>query len=86
MYDIYFDLQDMHQTVEEEEDTQEWLSGEGFDFEFIKQFSEKVEELKKSAPRKRKSDGATCKSCGEFYPYADPEPGTVFRCWGCRNF
>lgn len=53
-----------------------WLIGETLDFDFIKEIGNKV----------HKSDGATCKFCGEFYPYAEPEPDTEFKCWSCRNF
>lgn len=41
--------------------------------------SEEIVEVKT-----KKSDGCTCKKCGEFYPYADPPEPNKFNCYGCR--
>jgi hypothetical protein len=38
-------------------------------------------------PTKSNSDGLSCKNCGNFYPFSEPnqEDGTLI-CYSCRNF
>lgn len=84
MYDIYFDLNNMHQTVEETDNNPQlelFASQNGFDFDWINDLpKENVEDLELT-------DGQTCASCKDFYPYADrpnQKDGT-FKCWSCRH-
>lgn len=86
MYDIYFDLHDMHRLVEEDEE-EFWLVGEQIDFEFVKHFSDKMRQNNDHITVQRNSTGCSCEECQEFYPYAEPNRvGGAFRCWSCRNF
>jgi len=92
MYDIYFDLNDMHQVVEEDEidlDDEFWQIGETIEFDFVE------DEGPSKSPTddypvvvKRSKNGYTCKSCGELYPYADRpnQKDGSFKCWSCRHF
>lgn len=85
MYDIYFDLNNMHQTVEESEkeaSDEFWHIGETFDFDFIDEYIPK--EDADDYPVIVKRYGCTCSKCGEFYPHAEVTDG--FKCWSCRNF
>lgn len=82
MYDIYFDLNNMHQTVNEADENQ-------IDFDFELDLPEGDNDSTDDYPVivRRSKNGYTCKSCGEIYPYAE-EPNRKdgsFRCWGCRN-
>ena len=85
MYDIYFDLANMHRTVEESDHAEQLdlftgaEMGMGFDFDWISDLPKENFEL---------TDGQTCKQCGDFYPYADrpnQKDGT-FKGWGCRHY
>jgi hypothetical protein len=92
MYDIYFDLHNMHQVVEDDEITGEdefWHIGERFDYEFIEDEGPSIrrnDDYPVIVKRSRKN-GCTCKACGEIYPYAEPnQKDGSFKCWSCRNF
>jgi hypothetical protein len=86
MYDIFFDLGNMHQAVEEEEDYDDWF-GEGFSFDFVREVKEKPKATPDYIELKKKSCGHTCTKCREFYPYAEVnQDDGSFKCWGCRNF
>jgi hypothetical protein len=77
MYDIYFDLANMHQTVEEAEEEEQLA----FNFDWNLDFPED-----NIAPVKS-SNGYNCQKCGELYPYAEPNQADgLFKCWGCRHF
>ena len=91
MYDIYFDLTNMHRTVEESDSgdsgeksdgAEYWHIGETFDFDFIEEYVSK-EDTDDYAVIVKKY-GCTCTNCGEFYP--DAEVVSAFKCWSCRNF
>ena len=81
MYDIYFDLNNMHQTVQESEEPEQldlFPIQDGFDFDWVADLPKEQIEL---------TDGQTCIKCQDFYPYADrpnQKDGT-FKCWPCRN-
>ena len=89
MYDIHFDLNDMHQTVEETDEY--WMVGESFSFDFVDQIrddhDEDMDDDDFAVIVKRKSNGCVCKKCGETFPYAEPnqKDGTLI-CWSCRNY
>lgn len=77
MYDIYFDLRNMHQVVDDDDDClmiDDQFELEFSDFDFA---LEKVE--------KKKSNGCVCSKCEELYPYAEPnrDDGS-FKCYSCR--
>lgn len=77
MFDIYFDLHDMHQPVDEDDDCD--MIDRQFEFDFSDfDFSPKKIE--------KKSDGCVCQKCQEIYPYAEPnqEDGS-FKCYSCRT-
>ncbi len=91
MYDIFFDLNNMHQTVEERDDLNEefWAVGEQFSFDFVDdtEFVDDYPVIVKKSKAKPKGNGCTCPKCGEIYPYAEPNmPDGSFKCWSCRNF
>jgi len=89
MYDIYFDLQNMHQTVSEKDDAEEefWKLGEQIDLNFFDEEGPNIEQSDDFAVIVRRSNGCTCKHCGEIYPYAEPnQRDGSFKCWSCRNF
>jgi len=80
MYDILFDLDNMHQTVcekDEEPDDKFWT---GLDWDFTLDLPDTTDNY----PIIVKKYGCKCDKCGEFYPYA--EVTSPFKCWGCRNF
>lgn len=81
MYDIYFDLHDMHQVVDEEDDVSCSMIDEQFELEFLGfDFStnEKTE---------KKSNGCVCLKCRELYPYAEPnQKDGTFKCYSCRHY
>jgi len=84
MYDIYFDLNNMHQTVNEADEENQ------IDFDFELDLPEgdsgSVDDYPVIVRRSR--NGCTCKTCGEIYPYAEGpnQPDGSFKCWSCRNF
>lgn len=83
MFDIYFDLEDMHQTVDEEiagarDDHDSWAF-EQVDFDFVKDL-DKSESFNKSA-------GCFCASCNDFCQFAEPnQPNGTLICYYCRNY
>lgn len=91
MYDIYFDLNNMHQTVEESDkpdlDEEFWQLGEQFQLDFLDEVSPDDYPVIVKKSSKRKSNGCICDKCGELYPYAEPnQKDGSFKCWSCRNF
>lgn len=85
MYDIHFDLHDMHQAVEEADEY--WMIGESFSFDFVDQIiDEDDEDDDYPVIVKRFANGCKCIKCGENFPYAEPnqKDGTLI-CWSCRN-
>lgn len=98
MYDIYFDLNNMHQTVEESDnvriesdetdlDDEFWQIADQMNFDFIDETKEDDYPVIVKRSSKRKSNGCTCDKCGEIYPYAEPNQSDgTFKCWSCRNF
>ena len=107
MYDIYFDLNNMHQTVDEGDSLFEEIDPGDIselydelvavsqaqqqnqtDFDFELDLPEGDNDSTDDYPVivRRSKNGYTCKSCGEIYPYAEPNrKDGSFRCWGCRN-
>jgi len=84
MYDIYFDLQNMHQTINESDDetTCTTADGEQFCFEFDIGL-DLPEEQDDRAVIVHKPQ--TCKKCKEIYPYAAPnQKDGTFKCYSCR--
>lgn len=71
MFDIFFDLDNMHQAVDDSKDF-EWA--EQIDFDFVKKVS----------PNK---DGCICTKCRELFPYAEPnQPDGTLICYSCRKY
>ena len=71
MFDIFFDLDDMHQAIDDSKDF-EWA--EQLDFDFVK----KVPQNK---------DGCICTKCRELFPYAEPnQPDGTLICYSCRKY
>lgn len=101
MFDIYFDLSNMHQVVVEEETFVDMeIEGESISFNFELDLPEGmlpdddypviVKDSGKCATNSKKKylNGATCVSCNEIYPYAD-EPNQKdgsFKCYSCRKY
>lgn len=94
MYDIYFDLNNMHQVVVEDETSFEIeLDEELISFNFELDLPEALEPADDFAVVVRKkpsksSNGYTCSHCGEIYPYAE-EPNQKdgsFKCYSCRKY
>jgi len=90
MFNNHFDLNDMHQTVEETDD-EYWSVGENLQFDFMDELSSGAPVPPDDYPvivtQKRNKDGCTCKKCGEIYPHAEPnQKDGSFKCWSCRNF
>ena len=88
MYDIHFDLNDMHQTVEESDEY--WMVGESFSFDFVDQIradhDDDDDDLDDDFAVIVRRNGCRCDSCGEIYPYAEQnQKGGGFKCWSCRN-
>jgi formylmethanofuran dehydrogenase subunit E len=78
MYDIYFDLDNMHPVVDDDDSC--FMMDDRFDFDFLADIAE--EKTKKS-----KSNGCTCLKCGEIYPYAEPNQlDGSFKCYSCRKY
>ena len=75
MYDIYFDLKNMHQVVDDDDC---FMIDEQFELEFS-DFDFKIEQ--------KKSNGCICSQCEELYPYAEPnQKDGTFKCYSCRTF
>lgn len=82
MYDIFFDLNNMHQAVQESDDDEYYHIGERIDFDFEDDYPVIVHKSSK-----KKSNGCICDKCGELYPYAEPNRAhDKFRCWSCRHY
>lgn len=76
MYDIYFDLQNMHQVVADDDDC--LMIDNQFELEFA-DFDISVDE--------KKSNGCVCLKCNELYPYAEPNQADgTFKCYSCRTY
>jgi len=74
MYDIYFDLENPHQVVENDE-SDDWEYGGQFDFDFVKDIPE------------TKSNGCVCTKCDNLFEYAEPnQKDGSFKCFSCRNY
>lgn len=92
MYDIYFDLNNMHQVVDDTPADQlsqlyDELSAIGENLEFDLIGALPIEDDDDYAVVVKKSKGCRCKKCGETYPYAEPnQQDGSFKCWSCRNF
>src|SRR5574338_1268036 len=101
MYDIYFDLNNMHQTVDEAESSDlsklydelaavaQAQQSHQIDFNFELELPEGDNDSSDDYPVivKRSKNGMTCKACKEHYPYAE-ESNQIdgsFKCWSCRN-
>lgn len=81
MYDIFFNLNNMHRTVRQKDEELEeinWTTG--IDFDFTLDLPQPTDDY----PVIVKRYGCHCDKCGEYYPYA--EVVTPFKCWSCRNF
>lgn len=82
MYDIYFDLSDMHQTVDSADDDEGeefWLDGDAVHYDLVQNDDYIVV--------KKNKNGCICKECMELFPYAEPNQsdGTLI-CYSCRRF
>lgn len=96
MYDIYFDLNDMHQVVEEEESEQLSFfydeltavsTGQsiraGSDEAFSFDFDLVLPDDRAVIVKKPQ----VCDKCNEIYPYAEPNgENNSFRCYSCRKY
>jgi hypothetical protein len=77
MYDIYFDLANMHRTVNESD------KDDSDDDQFAFEFELDLPEEDDRAVIVRKPQ--TCKQCQEIYPYAEPnQKDGTFKCYSCR--
>lgn len=88
MYDIYFDLNDMHQTVSESDD-EFWGIGESFDFDLglDEPYTDDYPVVVQKPKHKSNGNGCNCTKCGEAFPFAEPnQPDGSFKCWSCRNY
>lgn len=89
MYDIYFNLSDMHQVVRDEEVTGEgefWVIGETFEFDFITE-DPSIQQNDDYAVVVRRNHTCICTQCGEIFPYAEPnQQDGSFKCWSCRHW
>lgn len=89
MYDIYFDLNDMHQPVEED-DKEYWLIGQSF---YINELDDDmgVPDLDMGddyiVVKRRPPNGYQCNKCNELFPHAEAnQPDGSFTCYSCRNY
>lgn len=88
MYDIFFDLNHMHQVVDDDNVQMSYCVDDDtqlcFDFNF--EFDDPDLAVPVDFPKSE--NGLTCKSCNEYYPYAERpnQKDGSFKCWGCRNF
>lgn len=76
MHDIFFDLENLRKTAEEDDD----------DNDLIYWFFGQTVPYTKPEP-KEKSKGCICKECKEFSEYAEPnqEDGS-FKCYSCKIY
>jgi len=85
MYDIFFDLNNMHQLVD---DPSVQMKIDDDEFQLNLDFlSDYIDDFAVPVDFPRSANGFTCISCKELYPYADrpnQKDGT-FKCWGCRH-
>lgn len=93
MCDIYFNLDEMHQVMDDYIDSfcPDYFGlscmGDLDSFVFDFDISGNHETDDYAVEVKKKSNGCTCESCGELYPYAEPnQKDGKFKCWGCRHF
>lgn len=87
MYDIFFDLGDMHQSVEEADEIDEYTY---LGPNFIKPSNNYYPEDDQSdypVIVERPKQGYHCKKCKELFPHSEPNQsdGTLI-CYSCRNF
>lgn len=83
MFDIYFP-DPMHQTVNEVDDAK--IDDESLVFDFDLDLP-KSDDYPVIIHRPIKSDGCTCKKCGDVYPYAEPnQDDGSFKCYSCRKY
>lgn len=56
------------------------------DFDFLGELQ--FDDLAVPVEFPKSDNGLTCKSCNEFYPYAERpnQKDGSFKCWGCRHF
>ena len=86
MYDISFDLDNMHQTVEEA-DEELWYIGCAGAYNPDEWIDDDAPVIVKKSKFKTKGNGCTCTKCGEIFPFAEPnQPDDSFKCWSCRNY
>ncbi len=86
MYDIYFDLNNMHQTVDEDDSADlsrlydeltavsQAQQSHQIDFNFELDLPEGDNDSSDDYPvivKRRSKNGLTCKTCTEHYPYAE---------------
>jgi len=73
MHDIFFDLENLRKTANEEDESDQeyWFFGQSF--------------TDSNPETKEKSKGCVCKTCNEFSPYAESnqEDGS-FKCYSCK--
>lgn len=90
MYDIYFDLGNMHQTVDSSDNEEVWILGEPFILEDDGSITHKdglIIQNDDYKVVKRYENGCTCVKCGELYPQAEPnQPDGTLICYSCRRF
>jgi hypothetical protein len=76
MYDIYFDLANMHQTVQD--------ANEEFDFDLELDLPSELGDDDYAVIVHKP---VVCSKCGEIYPYADPnQDDGSFKCYSCRKW
>lgn len=97
MYDIFFDLNNMHQTVEETDGEQLSLLYDeltaistkqsiraGSDEAFSFDFELDLDNDDRAVIVKKP---LVCEKCNEIYPYAEPNgENNSFRCYSCRKY
>lgn len=93
MYDIYFDLNNMHQTVDMEEKDDgsidlsklyDELNSVG-DEQLVFDFNWELDLPDDRAVIVHKP--CVCKDCGDIFPQAEPnQKDGSFKCWSCRNY
>lgn len=81
MYDIFFDLDNLHNLVEKDNDD-ECLFDEYIQLDLNFEHDESPPTKKTFSP-----NGYNCTKCGDNYPYAEPNQtdGTLI-CYSCRSF
>lgn len=79
MYDIYFDLNDMHQTVDEDIDNNSCKADIQIELDFT------GFDISIDSDKKKNSNGCVCLKCNELYPYSEPnQKDGTFKCYSCR--